>query len=169
VRALKFRAIRPLGAVLGGLAADAFEHRVRLPRSAVVVPVPGHPARTSARGVDHTRLLADAVGARLGLAVRAELLRRAPDSALTARPHRQVGLDAAARRANLATAFVAGGVPPDAVVLVDDVFTTGATAAAASSVIRRSGGLVFVCVVARSDRVPREAAFIGRDPRGRAE
>jgi predicted amidophosphoribosyltransferase len=151
VRALKFRAVTPLAEPLGALAADALCRAVVLPAGAVLAPVPGDPARTAARGVDHTLLLAEAAGRTLGLPVRAELLRRTGPSA------RQVGLAAAERAANVAGAFRVEGVAPPCVVVVDDVLTTGATAQAASSVFRREGAVVFVVVVARSDRAVADA------------
>lgn len=146
VRALKFRAIAPLAAPLGELAADAMLRAVQTP-GAVVVPVPGHPVRTATRGVDHTRLLAGAVAGRMRLPVHRSLLVR------SGAPVRQVGLDAAERAANLAGAFRLADDAPPCVIIVDDVFTTGATAQAASSVFRDVGTVVFVAVVARADRV----------------
>jgi predicted amidophosphoribosyltransferase len=147
VRALKFRAVAPLAEPLGALAAYALRRAVCLSPGAVFVPVPGHPERTAARGVDHTRLLAESAGRAIELPVRTDLLRRA------GAPARQVGLSAAERAANLAGAFRLSGVAPPCVVVVDDVFTTGATAQAAASVFRSVGTVVFVAVVARSDRV----------------
>ena len=147
VRALKFRAIAPLGEPLGTLAANALRKAVSLPPGAAVVPVPGLPARTAARGIDHTQLLARGAARTLGLPMDGSVLVRSGARG------RQVGLSAAARAENLAGAFRLACPPPPCVVLVDDVFTTGATAQAASSVFRSVGTVVFVAVVARSDRV----------------
>ena len=102
-------------------------------RATTVTWVPGHRADMRARGFDHGELLARTVAARLGLPARALLAR-------TGATADQTGLGAAARRANLAGAFVARSVPgPKRVLLVDDVVTTGATAAACAAALRAGG------------------------------
>ncbi|MCK6548316.1 ComF family protein, partial [Myxococcota bacterium] len=71
----------------------------------------------------------------------------------------QVGLDRAARLANLARAFSPGVevVRGRAVLLVDDVVTTGATARAAVAALRSAGASrVAVLALARADDVGNE-------------
>jgi ComF family protein len=100
----------------------------------VIVPVPLHRLRASARGYDQAALLADAVAARTGLPVRAALHR-----VRAGQP--QVSLDRVARVANVRGAFVAeaGSLGGLGVALVDDVATTGATLADAGLAARAAG------------------------------
>ncbi|WP_369139970.1 ComF family protein [Modestobacter versicolor] len=112
-----------VAAVLGGVPGSG--------GPVLLVPVPSSAAAVRRRGRDHVRELADAAAAELraaGVPARtARLLgrsrgRRVRDSA---------GLDAVARRANVAGRFTSrerAGVPGGCqVVLVDDVVTSGAT------------------------------------------
>jgi predicted amidophosphoribosyltransferase len=85
------------------------------------------------RGYNQSERLARALGARLGLPVRADLLRRGRETST------QTALTPDARRANVAGAFVAGGPVTGRVVLVDDVFTTGATLLAAAAALAAAG------------------------------
>ena len=86
------------------------------------------------RGIDHGRLLAEHVAARLGLPCRA-LLERTGHG----RGHTQRGLGRAARLRNLQGAFrCAGDIPPH-VLLVDDVRTTGSTLRVCTACLREGG------------------------------
>jgi ComF family protein len=142
VRALKFHGHRAVAASLGSALADLTPIADR----AVVVPVPLHPTRLRERGYNQAALLARGLARRAGrrLALRALVRQRATTT--------QARLDAAARRANLADAFVAPAPLPDAsVVLVDDVLTTGATADACARALRAAGAThVLVLTVGRT-------------------
>ena len=108
----------------------------RLPaRSAILLPVPLHPARLRSRGYDQALELARPLGRALALPVRVDLLQRHRATAP------QSELDAVQRRGNVRDAFaVRHGRPlPEHVVLVDDVMTTGATLQAAALTLRRAG------------------------------
>jgi len=91
---------------------------------AVVVPVPLHPRKLDERGYNQSALLAEEVGALLGVRCVEALVRTRPTVS-------QVSLDRADRLMNMQGAFVVQStfrpVPGLRVLLVDDVRTTGAT------------------------------------------
>lgn len=161
---------KAMGTRLGEvMAAGGFE-----PSEVVLVPVPPSWRRRMSRGIDHTGVLARAVGAQSGTRVLRGLRRRHTPA--------QVGLSATARAANVKGAFspsrrlerafglgkatnpgkkggqsgVGAGVR--VVVLVDDVRTTGATLTAASRAVRKVVGRrveiwTLVAAVASSRRI----------------
>ncbi|HEX3932387.1 MAG TPA: ComF family protein [Nocardioides sp.] len=143
-----------LGDLLGPASSSA---------SLLLVPVPSRPATVRQRGHDPTANLVAAAARRLsatGLAARSVPLLRARRGVAD-----QSGLDAAARRANLAGAFrlhptalraLARRREPVRVVVCDDVLTTGATAAEAQRAVRSVGlpALAVVAVAATRRRTP---------------
>ena len=131
VIAYKERGRRELGAVFGVLLGRALRG---LP-GGDVVPVPSRPAAVRRRGFAHMELVARHTGAVVRPVLRLD--RRARDS---------VGLDEAARVANLAGRLRCGDVRGARVVLVDDVITTGATAAACCGALREAGASVSAVV-----------------------
>ena len=98
-----------------------------------LIPVPLGERRLRSRGYNQSERLAAAVGARTGLPVEAERLRRCRET------RTQTALTPEARLANVSGAFEAGGVRGRACVLIDDVFTTGATLAEAAAALRGAG------------------------------
>lgn len=131
---------------LSHIAAELVVESVARPVVDAVCFVPGDPDRSLKRGHVPARELA------LGLAERWEI----PNVSVLSRPfpgRRQRALPRAERRSNVNRAFVAAGVVPGRVCLVDDVYTTGSTAAACAAQLRRAGARhVEVVCLARAIR-----------------
>ena len=89
--------------------------------------------RRRERGIDHSRLLAEAIAAQLNLPCR-KLLNRKNDRSRT-----QATLNAAAREANLSGVFSAACRISFPVLLVDDVLTTGTTIRRCAAALVRAG------------------------------
>ena len=149
IHALKYGPRPALAAPLGAFLAEAGARLLPAPPGDLVdalVPVPLHPARQAARGFNQAELLAVPCAARWGLPVFRRALRRARPTPP------QTALDAAARRQNVAGAFLVARPAQIAgrrLLLVDDVLTTGATAGAAASALLAAGAAqVGVLVVA---------------------
>jgi predicted amidophosphoribosyltransferase len=142
------------GALTCSLQAALGEATGRADAPVLVVAVPSRRASRRARGDDPTARLARLAVARSGSA-RARLVPLLRHARTVAD---QAGLDAAAREANLAGAFVVRQMPrwagpAPAVVVVDDVVTTGATLAEAARALRRAGaGPVGAAVIAATAR-----------------
>ncbi|HEV3361615.1 MAG TPA: ComF family protein [Pseudonocardiaceae bacterium] len=143
--AYKERDRRDLAAPLGDLLANALLH---LPRATVaqdggwwLVPAPSRASAARRRGGSHLLRLARATADALARA--GHPVGVAPALRFGAGVRDSVGLDRAARAANLAgrVRFRESAAPPvgTRVVLLDDIVTTGATAAACVRELRRAG------------------------------
>lgn len=106
---------------------------VEAPPGTVLVPVPLSAGRMRRRGYNQAEALARALSPRLGLPVRADLVRRVRETST------QTALAPEARQANVTGAFAPGGRIMAPVVLVDDVFTTGATLLAVAQALFEGG------------------------------
>lgn len=142
---LKYRGILDRAELLGGLLAEAVEHR---PLAVdLLVPVPLTAARCRARGFNQSALIAAAAARRLRVPTDTAVLERRRETAS------QVGLSADRRRENMAGAFHcpnAAAVRGKRIGLVDDVMTTGSTLAACADALLEAGAArVYGLVVAR--------------------
>jgi len=113
-------------------AADVIVRTVERPCVVALTFVPPDGDRSVKRGHHPAERLARELGRRWELPVASALGR-------TRAPRPQRGLSLAARRQNVAGAFVAHSRAPTRLGLVDDVYTTGATVSAAASALRAAG------------------------------
>jgi ComF family protein len=113
----------------------------------LVAPVPLHPARQRQRGYNQAERLARPLARVLALPLVPGCLRRVRATA------DQIGLDAGARRANVAGAFAVaqpGSVAGRTVLIIDDVATTGCTLDACGRALLDAGATaVYALVLAR--------------------
>jgi predicted amidophosphoribosyltransferase len=131
----------PLGRALGAALLRLPAPRAGPDRTWYLVPAPSRPAVSRRRGGPHMMAVARQCAATLAEAGHPAAV--APALRLDAGARDSVGLDAAARAANLRGRLrhVPAGSPPPGhpVVLLDDVLTTGATASAATAVLAAAG------------------------------
>lgn len=128
----------PLGRLLAELLAETLQHRFNdgLRRPDFLIPVPLAKKRLRQRGFNQAAMLANWLGARLGVPVDECVIRRVKET-----PSQQ-GLDARARKRNLASAFALSDAPHIIgrhLALIDDVLTTGSTANALADLLRKAG------------------------------
>jgi ComF family protein len=116
-----------------GAMAEAMRDLEPLSGRVSLVPVPLGGRRLRERGYNQSERIAAALGSRLELPVRSDLLRRIRET------RTQTALTPEARHANVSGAFQAERVRGLELVLVDDVFTTGATLAAAATALTQAG------------------------------
>ncbi|GAB7534296.1 ComF family protein [Burkholderia sp. 22PA0099] len=132
---LKFRARLAVGTLFGErLARMAADAPAGDPRPDVIVPAPLSRQRLVERGYNQAWAIAQPLARTLGVPADARLVARAVHTAPQSR------LDEAARRANVARAFVvAGEVRGLHVGVVDDVMTSGATLDALAARLKAAG------------------------------
>lgn len=152
----KERGRRGLAAPLAGLLAEAAQHGGLVAARCWLVPAPSRPGAARGRGGDHMLALAGLLAERLATPRRTVGV----SSSLRMRGggRDSVGLDAAARAANLSGRIFTRTeqLPPPGseAVLVDDVVTTGATLRACTAALEAAGvpvrGAVVLCDASRA-------------------
>ncbi len=108
---------------------------IRQVKPDALIPVPLHRNRYRKRGYNQAELFAKALGRRLGIAVKAKLVRRTKNTL----PQKE--LDITARQNNLKKAFklCRNDVKLNTIIIIDDIYTTGSTIDALSEEFRRVG------------------------------
>ena len=130
----KFGGDLAAGRVLGDCIIDrALIDSPTLPD--LLIPVPLHTKRLRQRGYNQALELATPIAQALGIDIAIDRLHRQRDTTP------QTGLDAAARRRNLAHAFTLseGQRLPAHIAIFDDVMTTGSTLGECARVLRKAG------------------------------
>lgn len=132
----KYKNRRRYGQWLGEAIAETYGPAIQRMGASALVPVPLYKRKERERGFNQARLLAEAIGGRMGIPV-ADLLVRARST------RAQKELDYEGRLANLegilAVADEWEGHLPEAVILVDDIYTTGSTMEACTAALRKGG------------------------------
>jgi ComF family protein len=138
INRFKHQARWPVGRLLGELLAEHLQHAFDegLPQPDLLLPVPLARQRQRQRGFNQAAMLAQWLGARLGLPLQMHWLQRTLDTPA------QQQLDATTRKRNLRKAFA---LAPGSLVsglhiaLIDDVLTTGATAESLARLLLSAG------------------------------
>ena len=127
------------------------QQRPPLNQATIVIPVPLHHTREKERGFNQAAIIGKQLAHRLKLPFVDRSLIRISHS-----ERHRAGMDASARRASVADAFVVRNprlVSGEKILLVDDVFTTGATVSAcAQALLDAEAAAVFVLTIARVQR-----------------
>jgi len=146
VQSLKYSRRLALARVLGTLAARSPAIVAAIVDVDALVPMPLHPVRAAARGFNQSLEIAHWLGRSVGKPLAPGLLCRLRDTPP------QVGLDATARRANVAGAFAASrNCRGLRLALVDDVVTSGASSGEAAAALCANGAnRVSVVAIARA-------------------
>lgn len=133
--------------------AETMRRALPIPVGTMLVAIPLGATRQRSRGYNQSAVLAESLGRLLDVPVARDALCRRRETTT------QTALTPEERRANLAGAFVANGIPPRRPMLVDDVFTTGATLAEAAGALLAAGaGTVSGITFARAARPLADAA-----------
>ena len=134
IHRFKYGRERARAAHLGALTIPLLRHLPPTIAAPRLIPVPLAAARLRERGYNQAEALARVIAVASGLPLDTGLRR-------TRATRPQVGLDRAARRANVRDAFAWDGqsAPGTQLLLIDDVLTTGATADECATLLKAAG------------------------------
>lgn len=159
IAALKYNRQPQLGELMGmwlgetWLQAPPVAKRQKL----VVIPIPLHPRKLKERGFNQAEAIARGFCQITGYDLNQQGLLRCKDTAPL------YSLSPAERRKNLAEAFqvslpLKAKLPPDPILLLDDIYTTGATAGEAAKILRAEGIKVLGVAVTSNPRFCQESS-----------
>ena len=103
-------------------------------RADAIIPVPLHPKRMRERGYNQSRIIAEELGQRYGIAVRDNLLKRIRNTlmqSMTAREERVQNVKDAFRASKRCSGMT--------IILVDDVITSGSTSEECARALKAAG------------------------------
>ena len=101
----------------------------------MLIPVPLHPRKKRIRGFNQAELLAKAIGCRMNLLVKCDILLRKRWT------EPQKAVSGQARRHNLSKSMEIRHLPSNLrrVMLIDDIYTTGSTMEACAGILKQNG------------------------------
>lgn len=131
----KYEGRQEYAAFFGEEMARYLGERIRKWNADALVPVPIHQRRMRERGYNQAQLLAEEIGARLGIPVRSRLVWRIRNTLP------QKGLGPEERQNNLKKAFkiCQNDVKLSTIVIIDDIYTTGSTVDDMAKLLMTSG------------------------------
>nr|WP_121270627.1 ComF family protein [Pedobacter schmidteae] len=132
IHSLKYKGRKDLGVKLGSMIAAKLQAGTSYKDIDIIIPVPLHPSRESARGYNQSKCIADGISKTLGLPVDTKCLLRSRSTRSQTKKGRY------SRFKNMQTVFSvtnAAHIKGKHILLVDDVITTGATLEACSLVL----------------------------------
>ncbi len=145
ITSLKYENLGPCADVLADGMAETL-CTMKIPEDTVLTWVTMPEKRLRERGIDHGRILCEAVAARCGLPARMLLAR-------TGKVHTQRGLNREQRLQNLRHSMSCEKELPPHILLIDDVSTTGATVRACRETLMAGGAkTVFSLTAAKVEK-----------------
>lgn len=131
----KYRGRREYADYFAACIQEQLGDFIRSCQAEALVPVPLHISRLKKRGYNQAQVLAEALSARTGIPVCADLIERAVKTV----PMKD--LSAAERQNNLKKAFKIrrNDVKLGIIIIIDDIYTTGSTIDAMSRELRKAG------------------------------
>lgn len=131
----KYKGMKTYADFYGEEAVRACGAWIRKKHPDVLLPVPLHQRKKRIRGFNQAELIAEAVGKRMGIPVRNDVLYRKRWT------EPQKGISGEERRHNLTKSIAVRKFPADIrrVMLIDDIYTTGSTMEACARILKENG------------------------------